>query len=251
MYFSPSRKKQHSCKAQKRHKSHERCFSCDYACLTWPTPPTPPTPRPPTPPATPLPLSPPQQTWLGSAETGPSPRSAATMRPRRDWRDVKPERRSVNKGRELQILSWPRRLEQLKQRRLATNLTGSWFLGFFFFSLPLRWPSLPRLHRRPPVAWQLRSRLPGRSLLTYDLITLMSTDDRPRENNWRHQSGRGRYSFLRCLIISGMTWSLTHTHTRTGSKLIDYCFYFSCHVIITLTKKLLAAILWQLKHRLD
>lgn len=132
------------------------------------------------------------------------------------WRDVKPGRRSVNKGRELQILSWPRRLERLKQRRLATNLTGSWFVGFFL----LRWPCLPRLCRRPPVAWQLRSDLPGRSVLTYDLVPLMSTDDRPRENNWSHESGRGRYSFFGCFIISGMTWS----HGRTQAQAHDYCF---------------------------
>lgn len=128
------------------------------------------------------------------------------------WHDVKPVQRSVNKGRELQILSWPRRLEQLEQRRLATNLTGSWFVGFFL----LRWPPLPHLSRCPPVAWQLRSDLPRRSVLTYDLITLMSTDDWPRENNWRHQSGHGRYSFLGCFIISGMTWS--HIQAAEGSS---------------------------------
>lgn len=167
-----------------------------------------------------LPHSPPQQTWLGSAETGPSPRSAATMRPRRDWRDVKPERRSVNKGRELQILSWPRRLEQLKQRRLATNLTGSWFLGFFFFfSFPPLVEVAVSPAPAPPSACGLTAQEPVARTLAVD-IWLNNSHEHWWPTTWKQlkASERPWQVFLPPLLNYIWDDVISHTRAHTHRK---------------------------------
>lgn len=129
----------------------------------------------------------PQQGKLGSVETAPNPGVSHDHATTPLRRDVEPGRRCVNKGRELLVLSWLQRSEQLKQRWLPANLTGRWFVGSCVEVagwLGRRMTTITMSLSQPPSGLtQLRNNSPGCSLLTYDLIKHMCTNEWSYENN--------------------------------------------------------------------